>query len=128
MPKGPLGFFRFTTLGPFTKESSAYSQEINSQEQMTNAIAEAAAEVDADTEDPSPEEFQEVIDIIAQETFPESERKRARFKDCIDSEWATSYVEGVGDSVNDEMGDTPFEELSRAAISCAGMTQSTTIG
>jgi hypothetical protein len=125
MARGPLGLPRPLGVLPLTEGGLLFRQP-ETAEEMSTEVEDIIQnmELDPDIQDDS-NEYDRVVDELALRVFPDSDRKRTRFRECISSNWGESWSENLLDSSQENS--TDLEQASMAAAGCKGMVESNTI-
>lgn len=117
-------------VGGRVKRLFNYAQQprLESKQEIEEAIGESIDERVVDPENPTKEEFFNVIVDLAFKMYPGDDRisrlKQRRFTNCIVSRWADQWVDGLVEVTTEEQG--PWERLAMQARGCQGMTESNT--
>ena len=116
--RGLLGLPRFTNIGPLVSVKSEFSQELSGLSEHNEAVTDIIENMD--TNDPGV-----LADELAKRTFPNSSRKRNRFKRCLTSNWADGWSDGFAESSGAEL--SAEEDLVQKAAACSGLVEANTI-
>lgn len=133
MPRGPLGLPRLTSFGPMVNSSPRFKQDV-SLDEMRQMVQEIVDEnnIDPANADPGSEQFQTVVDELADELFT-SERKQNRFKSCLQGTWSQGWATGFDSATFPDVDDiegeesTSLEKLTLQATGCRSLVERNTI-